>query len=138
MTLTLKSKGISYGALSWMDDAGGGGSQDTAAGHHVSSRRQREASGCYLARNKTLVVEFRNGRVDHAGGFASLNLVLFLTICHVTGCLTPAQMLLVRTAIHGRSGFCALPLQALKPEHLGGSTVHETTFVCVLAASQLR
>ncbi len=46
-----------------MDDAGGGGVQDSESGCHVSGRRQgeREASGCYLAGNQTLVVEFRNG-----------------------------------------------------------------------------
>jgi hypothetical protein len=40
------------------------GVQDIAAGRQVSGRRQGEASGCNLAGNKTLVVEFQNGQDD--------------------------------------------------------------------------
>ncbi len=70
-------RGVPYGSLSLVDDAGGGVVHDTAAGHHVSRRRQAEASLCYLAQNKTLVVEFQNGRNEHWGD-ASLSLALFL------------------------------------------------------------
>ncbi len=103
------------------------------AGRHVSSRRQGEASGCYLAGDKTLVVEFLNGR-DDSGGDASLSHVLFPespavafsfligTICPVTCCLTPAQTLLVHTANYRLSGCCSLALYEL--EHHGSSTLN--------------
>jgi hypothetical protein len=62
------SRGVSYGALSWPDDSGDGEVQDSVAGHNMSCGRQREASRRYLARNKTLEVEFQNGLDDQGGG----------------------------------------------------------------------
>ncbi len=69
--------GVTFGVWSLVDDAGCGGVQDTAAGSHVSSRRQGVASGCNLAGNQALVVEFQNGRDDSSGGVC-LSLEVFL------------------------------------------------------------
>ncbi len=66
---------------------------------------EREANGWYLARNKTLLVEFQNGLDEHGGG-ASLGLALFLmspvelscligTRCPVTRPCTYAQQITV-------------------------------------------
>ena len=109
-------KGIPYGAVaSWMVDAGGGAVHDTAAGgrpgHNGAERGAWQRSVRYLARDKTLGVEFRNWHDRHRG-CASLALILespdvdlsciIDTMCPVSG-RTPAQILHVRRAKHRRS-----------------------------------
>ena len=100
----------------------------------------------YLARNKTLGVEFQNWH-DRHGGCASLSLALILespvvdrkciivALCPVTG-QTPAQTLHVRHTKYRRACWsCIHPFHALKRH--SDHTAHENKLLW-LAAYQLR